>query len=1165
MEDKDGTKDNITVTLYWTEQPESGQAAKKETEHREVDGTTNLHKLDISSFTKGTYYVYLELESDKINAVNANYIIEVDSVSKLPTDQYSKTNPPSAAQAKQKFEVGDGTVNISGMKWTYTYLHEGTEVPAKEYIKNAPDANDNTKLVYTPLTATTAREYILKVNESSSEGFPATYLEIDKQAGGGHPVAAVSSAITVKGYTFIDGTGYTQFKYTDAGTYKTVVLLKIKDGNTETKFENKTGKGYTYIDDTHAFAEFEWAIEKFTVKPADYLGKGLEYGYRVEDIITQTKSDFAAFKKANDGTDENPVYVYEVDVQGGNMIIPEVQLPDAMDIAPFDLTAVLDPQNPTGDGMGAKRVTKVTEDGKTLTTTFTYKIKDAVKANYQLATSPDDKIVIIWRVTVATLSTSGWDTSGESTLTGEVLDKDGNKIIVTLPTPVITSDDDKAIAEKVEYVYIWDKEDGSTPVEYKGLQGLYDLNEEANALNGGAGGLLGGTVKVVVKAKDGYKLDSSLPESDFEQEIEIGDTKTRVSVTVNPDAFGGVYKNVSAELTVKQLNPDGTTDVLNPALYKRYIYKTSNAADISKAEKIELTAEELNKLDAGTWYVGIELVNNTLFKILPGQEFFSITVTALEIDVPEIAARIEFNSSTLSFADYLDAKYKEYLDAGIISAVSGTATARDVSSSPYVATIEIINANYKWKAPATAAPSKVLLKASIAEDEITTDVTLDGTQKIAEYGWNIAPFRLTADVLNLNGKNGAVFNEGKLPEWARQLIADGTLTVGVSYFSDEAGTTPLSDEEVVIKGGRQYFVKPVISGGDSGNFTFATDDSVINTPAKAVTYKVPQSGATAVLNNVKGFVTKTWLGLPVWAWMAIGLAVLILLIIIIAVAVKRSKNKAAREEKKAAKEAERARLESQREIEKMKAEAEAAKAKAQAEAEIAKIRAQAQAAMPQVQPAQAMPQMPQMPQAMPQQQPVQAMPDVRQYPQQANVVSRQYAPQPTADGGAIARIEAEIAAMRAEHRTEREFAAMRAEQRADRELNAMKTELEISKLRAEQRGYSSSQSDKSSFEQSLNNPDMLMIGQLAVAIWKSMKEGASLPSLQQQPAEQPDQTVKEEVSQPVSAAYPPDAVITTTTTVDTTRSAKTNLRGRDNQRDAAGFADIDGFYDSYEE
>ena len=64
--------------------------------------------------------------------------------------------------------------------------------------------------------------------------------------------------------------------------------------------------------------------------------------------------------------------------------------------------------------MGAKRVTKVTEDGKTLTTTFTYKIKDAVKANYQLATSPDDKIVIIWRVTVATLSTSGWDTSGES-------------------------------------------------------------------------------------------------------------------------------------------------------------------------------------------------------------------------------------------------------------------------------------------------------------------------------------------------------------------------------------------------------------------------------------------------------------------------------------------------------------------------------------------------------------------------------------------------------------------------------------------------------------------------------------------------------------------------------------------------------------------------------
>ena len=56
------------------------------------------------------------------------------------------------------------------------------------------------------------------------------------------------------------------------------------------------------------------------------------------------------------------------------------------------------------------------------------------------------------------------------------------------------------------------------------------------------------------------------------------------------------------------------------------------------------------------------------------------------------------------------------------------------------------------------------------------------------------------------------------------------------------------------------------------------------------------------------------------------------------------------------------------------------------------------------------------------------------------------------------------------------------------------------------------------------------------------------------------QTETAPVTQP--AVYPPDAVITTTTTVDTTKNqVKSQSRG-ESERDR--FFDIDGFYDKFE-
>ncbi len=1073
-----------------------------------VDGTS----IDVSKLNAGSYVAEVKLVAageTGYSTDNKNYVINADS------------------KATQAFKIDAGGADVSGLEWKFT---RGDD-PAAALFADGKQAElryekkDGEAVIYrVGLPEIPASHNYLSIDTTKFDGGVKTETD--------------------------DGTPVTDC--TAPGTYKTTVALKTTSNYL---FDDPTAVDNISADKMSGEVTITWTIGKGKV---DISKVKVQYGWINDDTGEIDWFDF----------DEKNPPVFNPDSPVSIRIKPETY-PDG--ITKAEITA--------NDYAGDRDVpgTLAANVKYTLDPNYVY-IKDGTTAEISgtftdnvSITLAKKKIKINW-----TLDTVK-DADGN-----EVLDENG------VPYQIYVLDfgsDPDNLKKFVKYEYL--KADPSdttdptlaTPVPEQAsgtttnaqLDYLIDV-DGAGKFNGGSSTK---SIPIFVKAVldttvAGYEYyEFEIPDgsnADY-QFTKLGQKKNAVKVEQLKDKL--VYGTaVASPDELYSLTKNGSK--YSESVYNAVIYKGSD----------DTNAVAVKDFDFSTAGVGVYTIKFSLKPSVAdsdalGKTSLTLEITKKPIEVPSVTGRIEFNGEELAFADYLDAKYKEYLDAGIISAVGGRTGARNVSANgAYVATIEIVNENYMWKLPeeAEATPSKSIARVSLAADETSSSVTLNAAASEASYSWNVAPFRLTSDIVTTSGKNGAAINLTKLPEWARQLITDGRLTAGLKYYVDENCTEEAATDDsgnYILEKKMSYYVKPVIGAGengdDSGNFTFSTDNSVTNTPEKAVTYKVPQSGAAAALGNIKDFVTKTWLGLPVWAWMAIGLAVLILLIIIIAVAVKRSKNKAAREEKKAAKEAERARLESQREIEKMKAEAEAAKAKAQAEAEIAKIRAQAQAAMPQVQPAQAMPQMPQMPQVMPQQQPVQAMPDVRQYPQQANVVSRQYAPQPTADGGAIARIEAEIAAMRAEHRTEREFAAMRAEQRADRELNAMKTELEISKLRAEQRGYSSSQSDKSSFEQSLNNPDMLMIGQLAVAIWKSMKEGASLPSLQQQPAEQPDQTVKEEVSQPVSAAYPPDAVITTTTTVDTTRSAKTNLRGRDNQRDAAGFADIDGFYDSYEE
>ena len=59
--------------------------------------------------------------------------------------------------------------------------------------------------------------------------------------------------------------------------------------------------------------------------------------------------------------------------------------------------------------------------------------------------------------------------------------------------------------------------------------------------------------------------------------------------------------------------------------------------------------------------------------------------------------------------------------------------------------------------------------------------------------------------------------------------------------------------------------------------------------------------------------------------------------------------------------------------------------------------------------------------------------------------------------------------------------------------------------------------------------------------------------------------VSVEKSNPVSVAYPPDAVVTTTTTVDTTKAPTAPKPQRITREDDNKYFDIDGFYDTFEE
>ncbi|MDE7453092.1 MAG: hypothetical protein K2N22_01635 [Clostridia bacterium] len=377
--------------------------------------------------------------------------------------------------------------------------------------------------------------------------------------------------------------------------------------------------------------------------------------------------------------------------------------------------------------------------------------------------------------------------------------------------------------------------------------------------------------------------------------------------------------------------------------------------------------------------------------------------------------------------------------------------------------------------------------------------------------------------------------------------------------------------------------------------------------------------APTLWERIVAFFTGTALGLPVWAWFLIGLAALILLIIIIVVACKRRKTKEEKEEIKARKEEERQRkleekqrleeerrlqrerLEEERRLQREKLEAEREMARAKQEAELERIRAQAQAqaglagagmasmAMAQQPQQQQIPPQPvdntnnellremtrqmaelradnkatqaqlqamqnsqnlqqAMPQPMQYQQPM--MPQYPQYPQYQQPMMPQYG----SNDLAMARMEAQLNAMQAEQRARYdaeqriELAAMRAESHVDRDS---RHSVDLAAMREHINGHNYNRIPDYSqpAQPAYNQPNSMdMMGALVAATLRNMANG-ELAATQSVP-ELPQKTETAH-----AAKYPSDAVITTTTTVDTTKNKPIR---REEQ------FDVDGFYDSFD-
>ena len=1109
--------------------------------------------------------------TDKLEQGDYTLSAEIDN------ENYSITDGLAGANMPITFTIGAQVFDPDKFAWTYS---------ENNATGKQPIADGDSFLKYKLDAAGKPFQYTLSINLGAHAGVFQTLTDTD----------------------------YTDHKQTDAGTYVTTVRLRIK--NADYSFDtNKTYTNATIISTTEADVFINWTIEKGDFTDLDKQGWVYRYG------ASGSWTDYNATRPPEFGNG-----TVTVKMKG-------------------DVEGTLKGLTFNYGGINSER-----NKGK-YTVKMSFGVTDTKNFNIPQGFNFE------WEITKKIISVQ-WEQDVAITYNGtEHPEWKGNEYYATQ-----LRYDKAEYADKVEYIYSCTLPDGS---EYsgRGIEALAYITEQALA----AQRRLEVNVTVELKSDASIQNDYDLIDTtggDFSTSFVVGDSKlvAKVELTAN-----GEYGNFEYKLEVKGEDMDSSK-------YEVKIYKGTNISNIDDPENVLIENFDPNTADAGDYIAVVTLKGNWAdeYRLTGAKKPFKINQKS--IPVPTLSD-VVFTGGDVSILDYLGGSWAEYKD--VITVEGEFEGIRNVRKGGYVATLTLTNVNYKWDYGTGEAAVRYALTAKNAASEVIAE----GSDSVASYKWNVTPLVIDTTELWNKSKGGATLN---LPQNVQNLIAGETLTIGYKYYDGASGEAL---EEVEFKGGKQFKVEAVMGGFDAenGNVVFKNSDTEFGAVSNSINYTVPQSGAAAAFGKVKDFVTKTWMGLPIWAWMLIALAILILLIIIIVVACKKRKSKEEREAIKAAKEEEkqrreeerrqkeeereeekrrreeeraeekrrrdeereeeRRRREEEREEAKAKQQAELELAKAKQEAELARIKAEAAAAS-------AMPAAAMAATAL-------AQPQAQAQPQQVQQPVQQVQQVPVADNSAIAKLEAEIAMLRAENkaqqqaqqnnnaqpaadptalaRIEAELAALRAENRANHnsampmqqpmmqmpmqmqqpmmpsysgDINTeMRARLAEERARtAEDRLFRTTEQRALLAEDRLargvnNMPQQPVMMQMPMQ-QPMMQMPMQMQQPQPQPVQQPVQTVFVPAQQPQGSAnadtfgavlasmfksltdsnreikpeqatrqieaeskpvsvnnpvvYPADAVVTTTTTVDTTKSSPQRI-----QRDTN--FDIDGFYEAFDE
>lgn len=577
--------------------------------------------------------------------------------------------------------------------------------------------------------------------------------------------------------------------------------------------------------------------------------------------------------------------------------------------------------------------------------------------------------------------------------------------------------------------------------------------------------------------------------------------------------------------------------------------------------------------DAGDYCAVVELTGGAEDNYELSQDTFVLKIGKVILDVPKISG-LTFTGNAFTLDGMVaDGKITGYDAALMTLTFSGAAQVRNAGD--YNAIIKLTDdaaKNYEF------ASTVVSAGYSFAGYSFAVDSATERT----------VPFTVEKAVLKADwDKSGETPVLKSLDKYKDVAEVEAV----IKAYSDKNSDTPITE----MSKGSTYYFEATLTGPDADNFIFEDTGSTVSSRLE---YKLPQSGASAFLGKVMGFVKGNWL------WFVIALAVLIFLIILIVIIAKRRKNKEAREEKKAKKEEEKERREEEkrrREEEreaakqKQKAELEAERekqkhelelAKARQEAELAKIKAQAMAGAGMAATAAAAQQ-----QAAPVQQPQYAQ---AQQPMPQPTAQPYYAPQGGDLNAVMAKLETEFAKLRAEQAMSAyqqhpqysqypqypQYPSVSAQNGAGGldigTYMLMRLESDMQQLRSE-RGNNNGQPVYMPLQSALaaTQPPVAALPQPAqqpaqndtAAITAAAVAAAVAAVTAQQKPEKEVRTVETETTKSVTVdtptAYPPDAVVTTTTTVDTTKKAPQTAT-RSLKRDEGKMFDIDGFYDAFD-